>query len=98
MTCLTLNLRIFLYLAMGIKPLSVDDQGREDSHREDPQSYYHDIPRQMQHHDNNTTMREDLNLKNMLGSKHEKHQTLIETLPPRLEYLCILGYHRGFHE
>lgn len=97
LTRLTLNLRLFFYFATGTNPVSVGRQDRGDKN-EGPQSYHPDTEGQSSQHDNNTTIHEDLELNNTPGSKDEKYQRLVKTLPPRLEYLCILGYRRGFNE
>lgn len=56
-----------------------------------------DLPAELQH-DNDTTVHEDLEVNHIHGPEDEKYQPLIKTLPPRLEYLCILGYHRDLNE
>ncbi|OBT71047.1 hypothetical protein VF21_09953 [Pseudogymnoascus sp. 05NY08] len=97
LTRLTINLRLLFYFAMGDKPVSGRGQGRHDSPGKAPLNPYQDGAGQRSQQDNGTAIREDLEDKYMHGSKNEKCQILTESLPPRLEYLCILGYHSGYN-
>lgn len=97
LTRLTLNLRLFFYFATGVRPMGMDGQGRDESQGEGPQSYRPERAGQSSQHDNDITTLEDLELNHTHKLKDEKCQPLIKTLPPRLEYLCILDYHHGFN-
>ncbi|OBU00032.2 hypothetical protein VE01_01715 [Pseudogymnoascus verrucosus] len=94
LTRLTINLRLLFYLAMGDKPVSGSGQDHHDS----PRYSYRDRAGQRSQQNNKTAIHEDLEAKHMHGSRDEKYQTLIESLPPKLEHLCILGYHYGYDE
>lgn len=101
LTRLTLNVRLFFYFAMGVRPITMGGQDLHGSQGARSQSYRPAGAGQSLEHDDRTDMHEDLEVNHMPGSKDERYQPLIKTLPPRLEYLCICGYHRGlntFHD
>ncbi|OBT64984.1 hypothetical protein VE03_05644 [Pseudogymnoascus sp. 23342-1-I1] len=97
LTRLTINLWLLFYFAMGDKPISQGGQAHDDSPGKSPHNSYQDRTGQRSQQDNETAIRENLKVKHMHGSKDENYQILIESLPPRLEYLCILEYHTGFN-
>lgn len=90
LTRLTLNLRLFFYLATGVKPMS-GGQDRDDSQGEGPQSYRPERAGQSSQHDNDTTVHEDLDMNHIHGSKDEKYQPLIKTLPPSWSISAFSG-------
>jgi hypothetical protein len=98
LTSLTINLRLLFYFAMGNKPVGGRGQDHQYSPGKGLHNSYQDRAGQRSQQDNKTAIRENLEANHMHGSKDKRYQNLIESLPPRLEYLCILGYHYGYDE
>lgn len=97
LTRLTINLRLLLYFAMDDKPVSEGGKIDNDSPGEGSRNSCQDSAGHRSQQDNEAASGEDLEVRHRRELKDKKDQILIEFLPPKLEYLCILGYYAGFN-